>query len=73
MGNAPIINGLFDKPTNTISYIVGDPATRKAAVIDPVLDYDRAAGTVDTRSVEALRHQHQRRQRAGPVRKAEIP
>jgi glyoxylase-like metal-dependent hydrolase (beta-lactamase superfamily II) len=54
MGNAPIINGLFDEPTNTISYIVGDPATLKAAVIDPVLDYDHAAGTVDTRSVEAL-------------------
>jgi glyoxylase-like metal-dependent hydrolase (beta-lactamase superfamily II) len=54
MGNVPIINGLFDEPTNTISYIVGEPATMKAAVIDPVLDYDHAAGTVDTRSVEAL-------------------
>jgi glyoxylase-like metal-dependent hydrolase (beta-lactamase superfamily II) len=54
MGNAPIIGSLFDEPTNTISYIVGDPATMKAAVIDPVLDYDHAGGTVDTRSVEAL-------------------
>lgn len=50
----PIIQAFFDEPTNTISYLVVDPATRKSAVIDPVLDYDHNAGTVDTRSVEAI-------------------
>ncbi len=40
----PIIRAFFDEPTNTVSYIVADPATRQAAVIDPVLDYDPNAG-----------------------------
>lgn len=54
MSGEPIIRAFFDEPTNTVSYLVADPATKKAAVIDPVLDYDHAAGTVDTRSVEAM-------------------
>lgn len=52
--HAPLIHPFFDEPTNTVSYLVADPATREAAVIDPVLDYDPAAGEVDTRSVEAI-------------------
>jgi glyoxylase-like metal-dependent hydrolase (beta-lactamase superfamily II) len=51
---APEIRAFFDEATNTISYLVFDPATRKAAVIDPVLDYDPASGTVDTESVEDI-------------------
>ena len=54
MSGVPIIHAFFDEPTNTVSYIVADPATRRAAVIDPVLDYDANSGEVDTRSVEAL-------------------
>ena len=50
----PMIEAFFDEPTNTISYLVGDPATRTAAVIDPVLDFDMAGGVVDTRSVERI-------------------
>src|SRR5258706_11108512 len=51
---APGIRGFFDEPTNTISYLVWDPETKRGAVIDPVLDYDQDAGEVDTRSVEAM-------------------
>lgn len=54
MAAKPIIQAFFDEPTNTVSYLVADPATRKAAAIDPVLDYDHNAGEVDTRSVEAM-------------------
>ena len=54
MSGQPTIRAFFDEPTNTVSYLVADPATRKAAVIDPVLDYDHNAGEVDTRSVEAV-------------------
>src|SRR5271155_2306174 len=54
MPHQPIIRAFFDEPTNTVSYIVADPATKKAAVIDPVLDYDPNAGHVDTRSVDAM-------------------
>jgi glyoxylase-like metal-dependent hydrolase (beta-lactamase superfamily II) len=50
----PIIRAFFDEPTSTVSYIVADPATSKAAVIDPVLDYDPNSGEVDTRSVKAV-------------------
>lgn len=54
MRRQPIIRAFFDEPTNTVSYIVADAATKAAAVIDPVLDYDHNAGAVDTRSVEAM-------------------
>jgi glyoxylase-like metal-dependent hydrolase (beta-lactamase superfamily II) len=54
MAKLPIIRAFFDEPTNTVSYLVADPATKKAVIIDPVLDYDHDAGTVDTRSVEAI-------------------
>lgn len=54
MTDKPIIQAFFDEPTNTISYLVTDPATRQSAVIDPVLDYDPKSGEVDTRSVETI-------------------
>jgi len=50
----PTIHAFFDEATYTVSYIVADPATKAAAVIDPVLDYDPNSGEVDTRSVEAV-------------------
>src|SRR6187200_2505857 len=54
MTNQPTISAFFDEPTNTVSYLVADPRTKKAAIIDPVLDYDPNSGTVDTRSVAAM-------------------
>jgi len=51
---APFIEAFFDEPTNTISYLVGDPSTRTAAVIDPVLDFDLYSGEADTGSVERI-------------------
>jgi glyoxylase-like metal-dependent hydrolase (beta-lactamase superfamily II) len=54
MTGQPIIKAFFDEPTNTVSYLVADPATKQAAIIDPVLDYDHNAGEVDTRSVETI-------------------
>ncbi len=50
----PVIRAFFDDPTNTVSYIVADPVTKQAAVIDPVLDYDPNSGEVDIRSVKAI-------------------
>jgi glyoxylase-like metal-dependent hydrolase (beta-lactamase superfamily II) len=50
----PTIRAFFDEPTNTVSYLVADPDSRTAAVIDPVLDYDHRSGEVDTGSVEAI-------------------
>ena len=50
----PVIHAFFDEPTNTVSYLVGDPGTRQAAVIDPVLDYDHKSGKANMRSPEAI-------------------
>lgn len=52
--NSARIEAFFDEPTNTVSYLVWDPATRKAAVIDPVLDYDHRSGEVDNRSADEI-------------------
>jgi glyoxylase-like metal-dependent hydrolase (beta-lactamase superfamily II) len=49
-----VIRAFFDEPTNTLSYLVADPQTMRAAVIDPVLDYDPKSGEVDIRSVKSV-------------------
>lgn len=54
MKEKPMIRAFFDEPTNTVSYLVADLATRNAAVIDPVLDYDHKSGEVDVRSVSEI-------------------
>ena len=51
---SPTIHAFFNEPTNTVSYLIGDPASGAAAVVDPVLDYDAEDGTVDTASAEAI-------------------
>ena len=50
----PAIRTFFDEPTNTVSYLVWDPATKRGAVIDPVLDFDLPSGEADVRSAEAI-------------------
>jgi glyoxylase-like metal-dependent hydrolase (beta-lactamase superfamily II) len=54
MTNAPHIQAFFDEPTFTVTYLVGDPVTRQAAVIDPVLDFDPASGRITTGSADAV-------------------
>ena len=44
----------FHKGSSTFSYVVADPATRHAAVVDPVLDYDAAAARTGTASADAI-------------------
>ena len=51
---APVIQSFFDTATNTVTYLVHDPATRKAAVIDPVLDFDPKAARLSTVSAQAV-------------------
>jgi len=48
------IEAFFDDATNTVSYLVTDPVTRRAAVIDPVLDYDHRSGKASVRSADAI-------------------
>jgi glyoxylase-like metal-dependent hydrolase (beta-lactamase superfamily II) len=44
----------FDPATWTVSYVVSDNATRCAAVIDPVLDFDFKSSRTGTRSADAI-------------------
>lgn len=51
---SPDITSFFDSATSTWSYLVADPATRCAAVIDPVLDFDPASGRTGRAGAERL-------------------
>jgi glyoxylase-like metal-dependent hydrolase (beta-lactamase superfamily II) len=50
----PNVQAFFDKATNTVTYLVSDPATRVAAIIDPVLDFDPKAARVTTTSAATV-------------------
>lgn len=50
----PKVRSFFDPRTSTFSHVAWDEATRKAAVIDAVLDYDEAAGRVSHAGVEVI-------------------
>jgi glyoxylase-like metal-dependent hydrolase (beta-lactamase superfamily II) len=49
-----MLRSFFDAATHTVTYLVWDPATRAAAVIDPVLDFDPNAGRLSTVSADAV-------------------
>lgn len=50
----PNVSAFFDHATNTVTYLVSDPATRMAAIIDPVLDYEPNAALVATASIDTV-------------------
>lgn len=50
----PDVKAFFDAASHTFSYVVSDPATQRAAVIDSVLDYDAAAGRTRHASADAI-------------------
>ena len=50
----PEIRAFFDEPTNTVSYLVWDPATHEGAVIDPVLNFDHRSGEAEVQSADAI-------------------
>lgn len=50
----PDVTAFFDQATNTVSYVVKDPAGRACAVIDSVLDFDQAAGRTSTASADRI-------------------
>ena len=56
MGASPAarISGFFDRSTNSVSYLVADPASKAAAVVDPVLDFDVGASRIDVHSADAI-------------------
>ncbi|KAF4314432.1 Beta-lactamase-like protein [Botryosphaeria dothidea] len=50
----PTIHDVFDDKTGTWQYVVADPSTLTAVIIDPVLDYDAATQTMTTHTADSL-------------------
>lgn len=58
---APEVIGFYHEPTGSIAYLAIDPATRHAAIVDPVLDYDEKAGRVSSEFADMLLDETARR------------
>jgi len=54
MNIKPDVSAHFDEATNTISYIVKDPASDHCAIVDSVMDIDYAAGRITYDHADAL-------------------
>jgi glyoxylase-like metal-dependent hydrolase (beta-lactamase superfamily II) len=54
MPNSPAVTGFYHEDSGSIAYVVADPATRHAAIVDPVLDFDEKAGRISTASADAI-------------------
>lgn len=50
----PVVRTFFDEATFTATHVVHDPATRRAAIIDSVLDFDQAAGRTSYAMADAV-------------------
>lgn len=50
----PVIKAFFDPPTFTVTYVVHDAQTRRAAVIDSVMTYDPASGRTNVESADPV-------------------
>jgi glyoxylase-like metal-dependent hydrolase (beta-lactamase superfamily II) len=48
------VKGFFDRRTGSIQYVVADPATKRCALVDPVLDFDEKSGAIGTMSADAI-------------------
>jgi glyoxylase-like metal-dependent hydrolase (beta-lactamase superfamily II) len=51
---APAIHSIYESKTGTWQYVVADPSSRKAVIIDSVLDFDPATSTISTSSADSL-------------------
>ena len=54
MQHVPEVQGFFDPRTNTISYVVADPATKQCAIIDSVMDYEPNSGKLYFESADTM-------------------
>lgn len=55
MSTATSVQAFFDAATGTVSYVIADKASRQAAVVDPVLDFDFKSGRTSTIQADRLR------------------
>ena len=52
--NSPDVKAFFDDATFTVSYVVSDPTTHRAAILDPVLNFDPVSGRCSTESADQM-------------------
>jgi glyoxylase-like metal-dependent hydrolase (beta-lactamase superfamily II) len=50
----PQVSGFYDKSTGAIQYVVADQATKRCAIIDPILDFDERSGATATTNADIL-------------------
>lgn len=50
----PQVKAFFDKPTFTASYVVSDPVTKRAAIIDSVWNFEQASGRTSFASANEI-------------------
>ena len=50
----PLVRHYYDETTNTVSYLVQDPASNACAVVDSVLNFDYAAGAISTEIADQI-------------------
>lgn len=51
---APVVKTFFDETTFTATHVVHDPATKRAAIVDSVMDFEQAAGRTSFESAEKI-------------------
>lgn len=54
MPHQPTVQGFYDDQTGSVSYVVADPQTRKCAVIDPLLGFDRGSCSIATQPADGI-------------------
>ncbi|WP_282094635.1 MBL fold metallo-hydrolase [Epibacterium ulvae] len=54
LGIQPKVTGFFDQSSNTISYVVQEPAGLACAIVDPVMEFDQAAGRLTYESADQI-------------------
>lgn len=54
MTRAPQVTGFYDPRTFSVQYVVADPATKRCAIIDPVLDFDEKSGQTATVNADKI-------------------
>ena len=52
--HSPVVQAFFDEATFTASYVVHDPALKRAAIVDSVLDFDQPSGRTSTQSADRI-------------------
>src|SRR6478735_186855 len=54
MSSTPVVHSFHHAASGTWTHVVADPASAQAAIVDPVLDFDAASGSIGTRPAAAL-------------------